>query len=147
MFLRFWSYWHDDITLLLQIYELPIQDVNPVPLHPKGWTGLSSADRRRPMSAHLLQGRTRCEFIDGIVVVTSGYLSCCSLSVVSNHSARSLLTSTRQFFLSTQLTFSGGVLFPGLFYLNPENKPKTLNILISSLWWLVWTAALRLHHI
>ncbi len=50
--------------------------------------------------AHLLQGSMCCAFRDGILytlVVTSGYLSYCCLSVISNQSANSSLTSTRHF--------------------------------------------------
>jgi len=46
--------------------------------------------------AHLLQGSTYCAFRDGILhtlVVTSGYLSYCCLSIISNQSAHSPLTS------------------------------------------------------
>ncbi len=46
--------------------------------------------------AHLLQGSTCCVFRDGflqILVVTSGYLSDCCLSIISNQSAHSPLTS------------------------------------------------------
>ncbi len=46
--------------------------------------------------AHLLQGLACCVFRDGILhtlVVVSGYLSYCSLSIISNQSAHSPLTS------------------------------------------------------
>ncbi len=46
--------------------------------------------------AHLLQGSTCCAFRDGILhnlFVTSGYLSYCSLSIISNQSAHSPLNS------------------------------------------------------
>ncbi len=46
--------------------------------------------------AHLLQGSTCCAFRDGILytlVVMSGYLSSCCLSIISNQSAHSPLTS------------------------------------------------------
>ncbi len=46
--------------------------------------------------AHLLQGLTCCAFRYGILhtlVVTSGYLSYCCLSIISNWSAHSPLTS------------------------------------------------------
>ncbi len=46
--------------------------------------------------AHLLQGLMCCVFRDGILhisVVTSGYLSYCYLSIISNQSAHSPLTS------------------------------------------------------
>ncbi len=45
---------------------------------------------------HLLQGSMCCVFRDGflqILVVTSGYLSYCCLSIISNQSAHSPLTS------------------------------------------------------
>ncbi len=48
--------------------------------------------------AHLLQGLTCCVFRDGILhtlVVTSGCLWYCCLSIISNQSAHSALTSTR----------------------------------------------------
>ncbi len=50
--------------------------------------------------AHLLQGSTCCTFRDGILhtlIVMSGYLSYCCLSIISNQSAHSPLTSTRHF--------------------------------------------------
>ncbi len=50
--------------------------------------------------AHLLQGSKCCAFRDGILhtlVVTSGYLSYCCLSIISNQSVHSPLTSTRHF--------------------------------------------------
>jgi len=50
--------------------------------------------------AHLLQGSMCCAFRDGILytlVVTSGYLSYCCLSIISNQSAHSPLTATRHF--------------------------------------------------
>ncbi len=57
--------------------------------------------------AHLLQGSTCCAFRDGILhslVVTSGYLSYCCISIISNQSAHSPLTSDiNKAFSSTQL--------------------------------------------
>ncbi len=54
---------------------------------------------------HLLQGSTCCGFRDGVLhtlVVTSGYLSNFSLSIISNQSAHSPLTSDiNKAFLST----------------------------------------------
>ncbi len=50
--------------------------------------------------AHLLQASTCCAFRDGILhilVVTSGYLSYCCLSIISNQSAHSPLTSRSHF--------------------------------------------------
>ncbi len=67
--------------------------------------------------AHLLQGSTCCAFKDGILhtlVVTSGYLSYCCLSIISNQSAHSPLTSTRHF-LSIQLPLTGYFLFRTIF--------------------------------
>ncbi len=49
---------------------------------------------------HLLQGSTCCVFRDGILhtlVVTSGFLSYCCLSIISNQSAHFPLTSKRHF--------------------------------------------------
>ncbi len=46
--------------------------------------------------AHLLQGSTCCAFRDGILhtlVISGGYLSYCCLSIISNQSAHSPLTS------------------------------------------------------
>ncbi len=59
--------------------------------------------------ADLSQGSMCCVFRDGILntfVVTSGYLSYCCLSIISNQSAHYPLTSTRHF-LSTQLPLTG----------------------------------------
>ncbi len=57
--------------------------------------------------AHLLQGSTCCVFRDGILhtlVVTSVYLSYCCLSIISNQSVHSPLTSDiNKTFSSTQL--------------------------------------------
>ncbi len=57
--------------------------------------------------AHLFQGSTCCVFRDDILqilVVTSGYLSYCCLSIISNQSAHSPLTSDiNKAFSSTQL--------------------------------------------
>ncbi len=50
--------------------------------------------------AQLLQGSTCCAFRDGILhtlVVKCSYLSYCCLSIISNQSANSPLTSTRHF--------------------------------------------------
>ena len=72
-----------------------------------------------PGGLHLLQGWTCCAFRDGILhtlVVTSGYLSYCCLSIISNHSAHSPLTSDiNKAFPSTQLPLTGYVLFFGPF--------------------------------
>ncbi len=61
--------------------------------------------------AHLLQGSTCCVFRDDILhtlVVTSGYLSYCCLSIISNQSVHSHLTSDiNKTFSSTQLPLTG----------------------------------------
>ncbi len=54
--------------------------------------------------AHLLQGLMCCAFRDGILhtlVVSSGYLSCCCFSIISNESAHSPLTSDINIFIHT----------------------------------------------
>ncbi len=60
---------------------------------------------------HLLQGSTCCVFRDGILqilVVTSGYFSYCCLSIISNQSVHSPLTSDiNKAFSSTQLPLTG----------------------------------------
>ncbi len=75
--------------------------------------------------AHLLQGSTCCVFRDGILhtlVVTSGYLSYCCLSIISNQSAHSPLTSDiNKAFSSTQLPLTGYFLFFGPFSVNPRD--------------------------
>ncbi len=75
--------------------------------------------------AHLLQGSTYCVFRDGILytlVVTSGYLSYCCLSIISNQSAHSLLTTDiNKAFSSTQLPLTGYFLFFGPFSVNPRD--------------------------
>ncbi len=61
---------------------------------------------------HLLQGSMCCVFRDGILqilVVTSGYLSYCCLSIISNQSVHSPLTWKT--FSSTQLPLTGYFLF------------------------------------
>ncbi len=74
---------------------------------------------------HLLQGSTCCSFRDGILhtlVVTSGYLSYCCLSIISNQSAHSPLTSDiNKAFSSTQLPLTEYFLFFGPFSVNPRN--------------------------
>ncbi len=61
--------------------------------------------------AHLLQGSTCCVFRDSILqilVVTSGYLSYCCLSIISNQSAHSPLTSDiNKALSSTHLPLAG----------------------------------------
>ncbi len=75
--------------------------------------------------AHLLQGSMCCAFRDGILhslVVTSGYLIYCYLSIISNQSAHSPLTSDiNKAFLSTQLLLTGYFLFFGPFSLNTRD--------------------------
>ncbi len=71
---------------------------------------------------HLLQGSTCCVFRDDILhslVVTSGYLSYCCLSIISNQSAHSPLTSDiNKAFPSTQLLPTGYFIFFGPFSVN-----------------------------
>ncbi len=65
--------------------------------------------------AHLLQGSTCCVFRGGILhslVVKSGYLSYCCLSIISNQFAHSPLTSDiNKAFWSTQLLLTEYFLF------------------------------------
>ncbi len=65
--------------------------------------------------AHLLQGSTCCAFRDGIphtLVVTSGYFSYRCLSIISNQSAHSPLSSDlNKAFSSKQLPLTGHLLF------------------------------------
>ncbi len=74
---------------------------------------------------HLLQGLTCCVFRDGILqilVVTSGYLSYCCLSIISNQSVHSPLTSDiNKSLLSTQLPLTGYFLFFGPFSVNSRD--------------------------
>ncbi len=75
--------------------------------------------------AHMLQGSTCCVFRDGILhtlVLTSGYLSFCCLSIISNQSAHSHLTSDiNKAFSSTQLPLTGYFLFFGPFSVNTRD--------------------------
>ncbi len=75
--------------------------------------------------AHLLQGLTCCAFRDcilHILVVTSGYLSYCCLSIISNQSAHSPLTSDiNKAFSSIQLPLTGYFLFFGPCSVNPRD--------------------------
>ncbi len=126
---------------------------------------------------HLLQGSTCCVFRDGILhtlVVTSGYLSYCCLSIISNQSAHSPLTSDiNKVFSSTQLPLTGYFLFfrsfsvnlemvvcenpsrsavfeilrPARLHQQPFHVQSHLNPLSSPFWCSVWTSASRLHHI
>ncbi len=74
---------------------------------------------------HLLQGSMCCVFRDGILhilVVISGYLSYCCLSIISNQSAYSPLTSDiNKAFSSTQLPLTGYFLFFWPFSVNPRD--------------------------
>ncbi len=75
--------------------------------------------------AHQLQGSTCCVFRDGILhtlFATSGYLSYCCLSIISNQSAHSPLTSDiNKAFSSTQLPLTGYFQFFGPFPVNPRD--------------------------
>ncbi len=74
---------------------------------------------------HLIQGSKCCAFRDGILhtlVVTSVYVSYCCLSIISNQSAHSPLTSViNKAFSSTQLPLNGYFLFFGPFSVNPRD--------------------------
>ncbi len=78
--------------------------------------------------AHLLQGSTCCVFRDGILhtlVVMRDYLSYCCLSIISNQSNHSPLTSDiNKAFSSTQLLLTGYFLFFGSFSVNPRDGCK-----------------------
>ncbi len=72
--------------------------------------------------AHLLLGLTCCVFRDGILHTLVGYLSYCCLSIISNQSAHSPLTSDiNKAFSSTQLLLTGYFLFFGPFSVNPRD--------------------------
>ncbi len=65
---------------------------------------------------HLLQGSTCCAFRDGILhtlLVTSGYLSYFCLSIISNQSAHSPLTSDYIYIYTVYTVYTGW---------NSENK-------------------------
>ncbi len=88
------------------------------------------ADDRHPVwssaaGAHLLQGSMCCVFRDSILhilVVTSGYLSYCYLSIISNQSAHSPLTSDiNKALSSTQLPLTGYFLLFGPFSVNSKD--------------------------
>ncbi len=76
--------------------------------------------------AHLFQGSRCCVFRDGILqilVVTSGYLSYCCLSIISNQSAHSpLISDINKAFSSTQLLLTGYFLFFGPFSVNTRDS-------------------------
>ncbi len=103
---------------------------------------LSRQDRHPVWSsaagAHLLQGSTCCVFRDGILhtlVVMSGYLSYCCLSIISNQSVHSPLTSDiNKSFSSTQLSLTGYFLFFGPFSVNPRDGCVWKYQYISSFW-------------
>ncbi len=87
--------------------------------------------------AHLLQGLTCCVFRDGILqilVVTSGYLSYCCLSIISNQSVHSPLTSDIKAFSSTQLELTGYFLFFRPFSVNRRDGCVWKSQKISSFW-------------
>ncbi len=75
--------------------------------------------------AHLLQGSTCCAFRDGILhilVVMSGYLSYCCLSIISYQFSHSPLTNDiNKAFPSTQLPLVGYLLFFRPFSVNPRD--------------------------
>ncbi len=88
------------------------------------------ADDRHPVwssaaVANLLQGSMCCAFRDDILhilVVTSGYLSYCCLSIISNQSAHSPLTSDiNKALSSTQLPLTAYFLFFRPFAVNPRD--------------------------
>ncbi len=74
---------------------------------------------------HLLQDSMCCVFRDGILqilVVTSDYLSYCCLSIISNQSVHSPLTSDiNKAFSSTQLLLTGYFLFFEPFSVNTRD--------------------------
>ncbi len=118
---------------------------------------------------HLLQGSMCCVFRDGILqilVVTSGYLSYCCLSIISNQSVHSPLTSDiNKAFSSTQLPLTGYFLFfrpfsvemvvcenpvdqqfvkysdQPVWHQQPFHVQSHLNPLSSPFWRSVWTSA------
>ncbi len=75
--------------------------------------------------AHLLQGSMCCAFRDGllqILVVTSGYLSYCCLSIISNQSAHYPLTSDKSArHIHPHNCRTGYFLFFGPFSVNPRD--------------------------
>ncbi len=101
------------LVILCELYP-PFPDISWQERHPV-WSSAAVA--------HLLQGSTCCVFRDGILhtlVVTSGYLSYCCLSIISIQSAHSPLTSDiNKTFSSTQLPLTGYFLFFGPFSVNP----------------------------
>ncbi len=109
--------------------------IRPVNVFPIVYFGepvriITSWQERHPVGssaavAHPLQGSTCCGFRDGILhtyVVTSGYLSFCCLSIISNQFAHSPLTSDiNKAFSSTQLPLTGYSLFFRSFSVNPRD--------------------------
>ncbi len=84
------------------------------------------------------EGSMCCVFRDGILhilVVTSGYLSYCCLSIISNQSAHSPLTSDiNKACSSTQLPLTGYFLFFGPFSVNTRDGCVWKSQQISSFW-------------
>ncbi len=97
--------------------------------------------RSSAAGAHLLQGSACCVFRDGILhtlVVTSGYLSYCCLSIISNQSAHSPLTSDiNKAFSSTHMQLSGYFLFFGPFSVNPRDECVVKSIELMPCDWLI----------
>ncbi len=105
-----WALWPDNVfsifywPILVSLCELypPCADLIRQERHPV-WSSAAGA--------HLLQGSMCCVFRDDILqtlVVTSDYLSNYCLSIISNQSAHSPLTSDiNKAFSSTQLVLAG----------------------------------------
>ncbi len=81
--------------------------------------------RSSAAGAHLVQGSMCCVFRDGVLphlVVTSGYLSYCCLSIISNQSVHSpLISDINRVISSTQLPLTGYFLFFRPFSVNPRD--------------------------
>ncbi len=94
------------------------------------------ADRSSTRCGLLLQGSMCCVFRDGILhtlIITSGYLSFCCLSIISNQSAHSPLTSTRHF--RPHICHSLDIFFfPRAFSVNPRDGCAWRSQKISSFW-------------
>ncbi len=96
------QFWWACVNCSLRFPVFSWQEQNPV------WSSAAVA--------HLLQGSTCCAFRDGILhtFVMSGYLSYCCLSIISNQSAHSPLTSDiNKAFSSIHLPLTGYFLFFG----------------------------------